>query len=38
MPSGVILFTTDGGRHWVSQSLPVANAAFWKVSFVGAYR
>jgi len=38
LPLGVILFTSDGGRHWVSRRSPVDNVAFWKVSFVGAHR
>jgi len=37
-PSGIILYTVDGGAHWATQPLPVAGAELWKVSFVGAPR
>jgi len=38
VPLGVILKTSDGGKSWTNQPLPVDNVAFWKVSFVGAWR
>ena len=38
LPSGSILHTVNGGVTWMSQTLPVADAALWKVSFVGAGR
>ena len=38
VPMGVILKTSDGGKHWKNQAVPVSDVAFWKVSFVGAWR
>jgi photosystem II stability/assembly factor-like uncharacterized protein len=38
VPRGIIVKTTDGGKHWKVQDLPVDDVAFWKVSFVGARR
>lgn len=38
LPKGIILATNDGGQSWVRQRLPVDDAKFWKVSFVGARR
>jgi photosystem II stability/assembly factor-like uncharacterized protein len=38
LPKGIILATNDGGQNWVRQPIPVDNAWFWKVSFVGARR
>jgi len=38
LPKGIILATNDGGQNWVRQPLPVDDAKFWKVSFVGARR
>jgi photosystem II stability/assembly factor-like uncharacterized protein len=36
-PSGVTLFTVDGGEHWVQGTGPT-DIKYWKVSFVGARR
>ena len=38
LPKGIILATNDGGQSWVRQPIPVDDAKFWKVSFVGARR
>jgi photosystem II stability/assembly factor-like uncharacterized protein len=38
LPKGSILHTSDGGKTWVSQILPVNDVDIWKVSFVGARR
>lgn len=38
LPKGIILATNDGGQSWVRQRIPVDDAKFWKVSFVGARR
>ena len=38
VPKGIILATNDGGQSWVRQRIPVDDAKFWKVSFVGARR
>lgn len=38
VPRGIIAKTSDGGKHWKVQDLPVDDVAFWKVSFVGARR
>lgn len=35
---GIILTTNDGGGQWVRHPLPLHDASFWKVSFVGARR
>lgn len=35
---GIILATNDGGETWEYQPVPVDDAWFWKVSFVGAHR
>lgn len=37
-PKGIILATNDGGQTWERQPLPLDDASFWKVSFVGARR
>jgi photosystem II stability/assembly factor-like uncharacterized protein len=38
VPLGVILRTDDGGKSWTNQPTPIADVAYWKVSFVGAWR
>jgi photosystem II stability/assembly factor-like uncharacterized protein len=38
LPAGVIVSTKDGGQTWFNQPVPVNDAHFWKVSFVGARR
>jgi len=38
VPLGVIVKTSNGGKTWTNQPLPVDDVAFWKVSFVGAWR
>jgi photosystem II stability/assembly factor-like uncharacterized protein len=35
---GIILATSDGGKSWDRQPVPVDGVRFWKVSFVGAQR
>jgi parallel beta-helix repeat protein len=37
LPLGVLVFTVDGGEHWVQGTGPT-NFKYWKVSFVGARR
>lgn len=36
-PLGIILYTVDGGEHWMQQAAP-AEVRYWKVSFAGARR
>jgi photosystem II stability/assembly factor-like uncharacterized protein len=38
LPEGVILYTSDSGANWISQTMSVNDVALWKVSFVGAHR
>ena len=37
LPLGVIIYTVDGGEHWV-QGIGPPDIKYWKVSFVGAGR
>lgn len=38
VPLGVVLRTDDGGKTWGNQPTPLDDVAYWKVSFVGAWR